>query len=141
MADRLNPPEGWFTFGHHVDQPTIVLEFSSEVDEEDGLPLWERPKVEGAEEEKVGVLLQYATGNQIGGQPQVIGVHGEVTISGVMEVVAIIERGGLVNPESVVNEAEAAIVRLFDVGRASSEPADLARDIVAVLAERGLLRS
>jgi hypothetical protein len=132
------PPEGWFTFGHHADQPTVVLEFSSEVGD-DGLPLWERPKVEEAEEEKVGVLLQYATGNQIGGQPQVIGVPGEVTVSGVMELVAIIERGGLVNPESCVNEAESAVFDLLQQA-AYSDTFEASRDIVAVLAEKGLLR-
>lgn len=93
------------------------------------------------EEERVGVFLQYETGNQIGGKPQIIGLPGEVTISGVMEMVAVVERGGLANPANVVNEAEAAIVRLFDVGRNAAEPVDLARDIVAVLAEKGLLRS
>lgn len=36
------PPEGWAAFGTHVDQPDLKLEFSAEVDEEDGLPLWER---------------------------------------------------------------------------------------------------
>ena len=36
------PPEGWYTFGHHADQPFDPLEFSEEVGE-DGLPLWERP--------------------------------------------------------------------------------------------------
>jgi hypothetical protein len=37
------PPEGWFTFGTHIDQP-IRLEFSTETGE-DGIPLWERPLV------------------------------------------------------------------------------------------------
>jgi hypothetical protein len=35
------PPEGWFTFGTHVDIPG-PLEFSTETDEA-GMPLWERP--------------------------------------------------------------------------------------------------
>lgn len=35
-------PEGWYTFGTHVDQPDVRLEFSDEVGE-DGLPWWERP--------------------------------------------------------------------------------------------------
>lgn len=37
----VEPPEGWFTFGTHVDQP-VKLEFSEDTSE-DGLPLWERP--------------------------------------------------------------------------------------------------
>jgi len=40
-----DPPEGWFSFGWHVDQPDLCLEFSSETGE-DGLPLWERPAPE-----------------------------------------------------------------------------------------------
>lgn len=136
MADRLNPPEGWFTFGHHADQPDLPLEFSEERDEEDLLPLWERPMPKANEEEKVGVFLQYATGNQIGGQPQIIGVHNDVTISGVMEMVAIVERGGLATAESVVNEAEAVLAKFLD-----GEPAqEFARDMVALLAEKCLLR-
>lgn len=133
-TEKFPVPEGWFTFGHHADQPTVVLEFSSEVGE-DGLPLWERPKVEDAEEDTVRVLLQYGTGNQIGGVPQVIAVNGEVTITGLMETIAIIERGGLADPANVVNEAERAISHLMD-----GEHAGLVRDIVAVLAEKGLLR-
>lgn len=39
-------PEGWYQFGTHVDYPGD-LEFSEEIDEEDGLPLWERPKNNG----------------------------------------------------------------------------------------------
>ena len=92
------------------------------------------------EEEKVGVFLQYATGNQINGQPQVIGVHNEVTVSGVMEMVAIVERGGLANPANVVNEAEEAI-RPHLLRLSHSISSDDVRDIVAVLAEKGLLRS
>lgn len=137
-TEKFPVPEGWFTFGHHADQPTVVLEFSSEVDE-DGLPLWERPKVEETEEDKVGVLLQYATGNQIGGHPQVIGVSNEVTISGVMEMVAIVERGGLVDTASAVNEAEKVVYGFLD--GAANVAAQYARDIVAALAEKGLLRS
>lgn len=130
------PPEGWFTFGHHADQPAVVLEFSSEVDE-DGLPLWERPKVEDAEEDTVRVLLQYGTGNQIGGVPQVIAVNGEVTITGVMEMVAIVERGGLANAESVVNQAEKVLSDFLE----GEHVQPFARDMVALLAEKGLLRS
>jgi len=36
------PPRGWYTFGTHVDYEGPI-EFSAEVDEEDLLPLWERP--------------------------------------------------------------------------------------------------
>lgn len=35
-------PEGWHTFGTHVDRPDVRLEFSDETGE-DGLPWWERP--------------------------------------------------------------------------------------------------
>lgn len=133
------PPEGWYTFGHHADQPTVVLEFSSEVGE-DGLPLWERPKPdEQVPEDTVRVLLQYATGNQIGGVPQVIAVNGNVTISSLMEVIAVVERGGLVNPNSVVNEAEKVVYGFLE--GAANVAAEDARDIVAALAEKGLLRS
>jgi hypothetical protein len=38
------PPAGWEAFGSHVDRPDVVLEFSAEVDAEDGLPLWERER-------------------------------------------------------------------------------------------------
>lgn len=36
-----SPPEGWFTFGTHIDRPEVQLEFWGD---DDGLPLWERPK-------------------------------------------------------------------------------------------------
>lgn len=37
-----NPPAGWFTFGHHVDDPEDrQLEFWGD---QHGIPLWERPK-------------------------------------------------------------------------------------------------
>lgn len=36
------PPPGWYTFGTHI-WVDVPLEFSAEVDEEDLLPLWERP--------------------------------------------------------------------------------------------------
>jgi hypothetical protein len=45
------PPEGWFTFGTHVDDPR-PLEFSEEVGE-DLLPLWERPRRRYAYEDPV----------------------------------------------------------------------------------------
>lgn len=38
-----NPPDGWFNFGHHIDQPDVKLEFHGI--SLDGLPVWERPKV------------------------------------------------------------------------------------------------
>lgn len=38
------PPPGWFTFGTHVDEPEVELEFSDEVDPADGLPRFERPR-------------------------------------------------------------------------------------------------
>lgn len=137
-TEKFPVPEGWFTLGHHADQPTVVLEFSSEVGE-DGLPLWERPKVEDAEEDTVRVLLQYGTGNQIGGVPQVIAVNGEVTITGLMETIAIIERGDLVNSDSVVNMAEQEVFNLLQ-SVAHDDTFEMSRDIVAVLAEKGLLR-
>lgn len=39
----FHPPEGWFIFGTHVDDPTVLdrgLEFWGE--DEAGMPLWER---------------------------------------------------------------------------------------------------
>jgi hypothetical protein len=36
------PPPGWYSFGTHVDDHSVVLEFSEDVGE-DGLPFWERP--------------------------------------------------------------------------------------------------
>lgn len=35
------PPAGWEVFGTHVEQPGVLLEFSSRVDA-DGFPKWER---------------------------------------------------------------------------------------------------
>jgi hypothetical protein len=43
----VEPPEGWFIFGTHVDTPG-PLEFSEELDE-GGLPRWERPVASGDE--------------------------------------------------------------------------------------------
>lgn len=37
----LEPPEGWYPFGTHVDTPSR-MEFSQEVDDA-GMPIWERP--------------------------------------------------------------------------------------------------
>jgi hypothetical protein len=89
-----------------------------------------------AAEDTVQGRLLYTTGNRIGGRPQIITLDFEVTLSGLMEIQAILERGGLVEPGNVVNEAEAAILPILDGGA----PVLLARDIVGVLAERGLLR-
>lgn len=89
-------------------------------------------------EDTVFVSLRYTTGNQIGGKPQVIAQAAEVKLSGLMEIQAILERGGLVEQGNVVNEAERVVGAL--IGADGGHFADLARDIVAVLAERGLLR-
>ena len=40
-AFRLAARDGWVTFGTHVDQRGVELEFDGE--DECGLPLWERP--------------------------------------------------------------------------------------------------
>jgi hypothetical protein len=45
-AFRLAQIAGWSAFGTHIDQPTIELEFSGQ--DEDGQPLWERPKGQGS---------------------------------------------------------------------------------------------
>ena len=39
------PPVGWFSFGTHVDQPDVKLEFWGTDD--GGMPLWERPVSSG----------------------------------------------------------------------------------------------
>lgn len=49
------PPEGWFAFGTHVDDPR-PLEFSEEVGE-DLLPLWERPRGWGMPRADLAQLL------------------------------------------------------------------------------------
>ena len=41
-AFRLAHLAGWSAFGTHIDQPAIQLEFDG--CDEDGMPLWERPK-------------------------------------------------------------------------------------------------
>lgn len=41
------PPVGWFTFGSHVDVE-VALEFSEATDPGDGLPRFERPRIEVA---------------------------------------------------------------------------------------------
>lgn len=38
----FSPPDGWFTFGTHIDQPGVELDFWGLGN--DGLPIWERPK-------------------------------------------------------------------------------------------------
>lgn len=90
-------------------------------------------------EDTVLVSLRYTTGNQIGGKPQVIALAAEVTLSGLMEVQAILERGGLVEQGNVVNEAERVVADYILMASQAPMAAD-ARDIVAVLAEHGLLR-
>jgi hypothetical protein len=57
MAFR-KPPEGWSTFGSHVDEP-VRLEFSEEL-ADDLMPLWERPLVACHEhgEHPAGELLE-----------------------------------------------------------------------------------
>ena len=42
LRQLATPPEGWFTFGTHVDKPRTDLEFWGQ--DESHLPLWERPK-------------------------------------------------------------------------------------------------
>lgn len=90
-------------------------------------------------EDTVAVILWVPTGITLGGKPHptlgMVSSQAEVTLSGLMEVQAILERGGLVEQGSVVNEAERVVVGLL-----GHELSHLARDIVAVLAERGLLR-
>lgn len=39
---QQEPPQGWFLFGHHVEQAGVRLEFSFERDDA-LMPLWERP--------------------------------------------------------------------------------------------------
>lgn len=41
MATYREPPEGWYAFGTHVDDPRKVV-FSDDLDE-GGMPLWEQP--------------------------------------------------------------------------------------------------
>jgi hypothetical protein len=96
--------------------------------------------LEGAEaEDRVFVSLRYTTGNQIGGKPQVIAQAAEVTLSGLMEVQAILERGGLVEQGNVVNEATRVVADYILMASQAPMAAD-ARDIVGLLAEHGLLR-
>lgn len=39
------PPSGWYTFGTHAGWDSVPpLEFHPELNEEDGLPKWERPR-------------------------------------------------------------------------------------------------
>ncbi|MBF4459504.1 hypothetical protein [Pseudoclavibacter sp. VKM Ac-2867] len=39
-----SPPPGWSTFGTHIDQPDVELEFWGAETSLDGLPIWERPR-------------------------------------------------------------------------------------------------
>ena len=56
-----------------------------------------------------------------------------------MEIQAILERGGLVEQGNVVNEAEAAVQGVLRDLK-GTVPIAHARDIVGLLAEKGLLR-
>jgi hypothetical protein len=91
-------------------------------------------------EDTVVVTLLVPTGITLGGRPHPrlghVRTNAEVTLSGLMEIQAILERGGLVKQGNVVNEAERVILPLLDGGA----PRLLARDIVGLLAEKGLLR-
>jgi len=44
IAPTLAPPAGWSTFGTNLDHKGGI-EFSTETDPDDGMPLWERPVV------------------------------------------------------------------------------------------------
>jgi len=97
--------------------------------------------LEGAEaEDRVLVGLQYATGNVLNGQPQVIGFTNAVTVSGVMEMRAILERGGLVDPENRVSQVEGIVAGFLIQAGAANVSALLARDIAGLLSEKGLLK-
>jgi|SRR5690606_19997669 len=91
-------------------------------------------------EDRVMAGLQYATGNMINGQPQVIGITNQVTVSGLMEMRAILERGGLVDPENRVSQVEGIVAGFLIQAGAANVSALLARDIAGLLAEKGLLR-
>jgi len=100
--------------------------------------------LEGAEaEDTVVVHISVPTGITLNGLPHptlgMVSSWHEVTLSGLMEVQAILERGGLVEQGNVVNEAEAAVLGVLDQA-GDCIHAGHSRDIVAVLAERGLLR-
>lgn len=66
-----SPPEGWFTYGTHVDKDDVVLDFWGE--DEDGLPLWERPKPLGetVAEAIVSMLESHAEEARNGGAPSI----------------------------------------------------------------------
>lgn len=46
-GNLIDPPEGWFQFGTHLDDPR-PLEFSETLSPGDLLPMWERPVAEVA---------------------------------------------------------------------------------------------
>ena len=96
-------------------------------------------------EDTVVVHLLVPTGITLGGQPHpTLGfarTDAEVKLSGLMEVQAILERGGLVEQGNVVNEAEQVVAgHLAELEKYAEPLRPDARDIVAVLAEHGLLR-
>lgn len=44
LKQLASPPPGWFTFGTHIEQPDVALEFWGD---EGGVPIWERPAIHG----------------------------------------------------------------------------------------------
>lgn len=84
MPDALEPPEGWYPFGYHIDIQ-VSLEFSTEVDDA-GMPLWERPMEPVSVEERLG--LPY----RVNKTPQVQGRETEVRMAR--------DRGARVHPNS-----------------------------------------
>ena len=97
--------------------------------------------LEGAETEDTAVVhISVPTGITLYGLPHptlgMVSSWHEVTLSGLMEVQAILERGGLVEQGQDGRLRLVDDVPLLDGGA----PRLLARDIVAVLAEHGLLR-
>lgn len=38
-----HPPQGWYPFGTHIDEPGKLLKFWGAQYSKDGLPIWERP--------------------------------------------------------------------------------------------------
>lgn len=63
VAPFQPPPEGWFTFGTHVDQipPGTRLLFSEESGE-DSLPLWEKPVPKDQTEQQERALTSILAG-------------------------------------------------------------------------------
>lgn len=56
MNDKINPPEGWFHFGTHVEY-SGEIEFSKELGE-DLMPLWERPVDKETNEKELDKIYQ-----------------------------------------------------------------------------------